>query len=127
MGKAVTRSTVALAAGAIAITLLAACGASSYRPLRGGPPAQRLARAPRIIMATPPPPAPPDIPETSDPGAGYVWRPGHYTFRGGRYVWNSGAWVLPPQPGLEWIPGFYQRTPEGGVWVVGHWRKPRGE
>lgn len=79
--------------------------------------------APRAIVSTPPPPAPIDPPRPENPGGGAFWRPGHYQFRNGRYLWIKGAWVVPPRAGLEWVPGFYQRTTKGGMFINGHWRK----
>src|SRR5262245_46614250 len=106
----------------VASLALAACGPSASGPRPAALQAQELARAPRILVATPPPPAPPDVKQTPSPGGGAVWRAGHYTFKGARYVWESGKWVVPPRDGLTWVPGFWQKTTEGGVWVVGHWR-----
>lgn len=79
--------------------------------------------APRAIVSTPPPPAQIDPPRPPDPGGDAIWRGGFYQFRNGRYLWIRGAWVNPPRPNLTWVPGFYQRTPEGGMFVNGHWRK----
>ena len=58
-----------------------------------------------------------------DPGGDAIWRGGFYQFRNGRYLWIRGAWVNPPRSGLTWVPGFYQKTPQGGMFINGHWRK----
>jgi len=79
--------------------------------------------APRAIVSTPPPPARIDPPPPPDPGGGAFWREGHSQFRNGRYLWIPGAWVVPPRANLVWVPGFYRRTPEGGLFINGHWRK----
>jgi hypothetical protein len=85
--------------------------------------AREQAMAPRVLVATPPPPARIDPAKPPGPGGSSFWRPGHWSFRGGRYVWMPGAWVVPPRDGLVWQAGFYHRTVEGGEWVEGHWRK----
>ena len=79
--------------------------------------------APRAIVSTPPPPLRIDPPKPSSPGGPAIYRSGHYQFRNGRYLWIPSAWVNPPRSGLTWIPGFYQQTPEGGMFINGHWRK----
>lgn len=79
--------------------------------------------APRAIVSLPPPPARAEPPRPASPGGSAIWRGGHYQFRNGRYLWIAGAWVNPPRPGLIWVPGFYQKTAEGGLFINGHWRK----
>ena len=108
-------------------TLLGACSTPT-RPETAFVPAKRLSAtaqtlAPRAIVATPPPPAPTDAPQPPQPEASAIWRAGHYQFVEGRYIWISGSWVVPPVPGLVWVPGFFQRTAEGGLYINGHWRR----
>jgi hypothetical protein len=50
-----------------------------------------------------------------------VWHPGYHRWDGARYVWIPGAYVAPPRPYARWIPGHWQNTPRGYVWVEGHW------
>ncbi len=116
------RDLLAALAVAAGLTVLAGCSAPYTGPAPTTLQAQELAKAPRILVATPPPPSPPDSQRQGSPGSGYFWRPGHYVFKGARYTWVPGAWVVPPRSDLTWVPGFWTRTPEGGVWIVGHWR-----
>ncbi|WP_073051881.1 YXWGXW repeat-containing protein [Kaistia soli] len=43
-----------------------------------------------------PPPPPPRAERRPPPRRGYVWMPGHWTWRRGRYVWISGHWARRP-------------------------------
>ncbi len=113
--------------GLVALLLWAACSSTGTRSPEPVPARQLFAReqplAPRAITATPPPPPHIDPPRPPDPGGNALWRAGHYQFRNGRYLWIPGAWVVPPRAGLEWVPGFYKQTREGGLYINGHWRK----
>jgi hypothetical protein len=106
--------------------VLASCSATTSGPSAPVRPkyvaAREQALAPRAIVSTPPPPAPAEVARPPGPGGSSIWREGHYQFRAGRYEWIPGAWVVPPRAGLEWFPGFFERTPEGGVFINGHWR-----
>ena len=50
--------------------------------------------------------------------AGYVWSPGYWDWRAGRYVWVRGHWVR-ERPGMYWHPNR---------WIErdGHWYFERG-
>ncbi len=103
------------------------CSTSGTRPSSAPVRAKNLSAreqpmAPRAIVSTPPPPAHVDPPKPPNPGGDALWRAGHYQFRNGRYLWTPGAWVNPPRSGLVWVPGFFERTPQGGMFVNGHWR-----
>ena len=69
------------------------------------------------IQVAPPAPRYERVPP---PRRGYVWAPGHYEARGGRYVWIRGDYVR-ARPGYAW------RAPEwrenGGRWEynAGRW------
>lgn len=68
--------------------------------------------------------APPPIPEYAQPpcpGAGYIWQPGYWAWGNDGYYWDSGEWVLPPQPGLLWTPGYWDFDGDSYVWIAGHW------
>jgi hypothetical protein len=55
------------------------------------------------------------------PSPRHVWIDEDWTARGGRYEWNGGRWVEPPQPGMIWIGGSWRHSPRGDVWVAGKW------
>ncbi|HZZ56371.1 MAG TPA: hypothetical protein VFE31_00975 [Opitutaceae bacterium] len=62
-----------------------------------------------------------DIP--APPGPGYLWVPGHievnYATRRWQYI--KAAWVMPPVPGAQYIPGKWTRGMEKYGWNPGHW------
>jgi hypothetical protein len=53
-----------------------------------------------VVVATPVPPAPVAIVETVPvcPGAGYVWAPGHWSYRTAHYFWVPGFWCYRSNP-----------------------------
>jgi WXXGXW repeat (2 copies) len=56
------------------------------------------------------------------PGAGFVWVPGYYDWRGSDYFWVGGAWVRPPHARAVWVaPRYYQRR-GGWYYSRGYWR-----
>lgn len=65
---------------------------------------------------------PPDLPEhpNNPPGKGYVWIKGHWVWQN-QYVWLPGYWALPPNPYSRWLPGSWQQTTGGWVWIPGRW------
>ena len=56
------------------------------------------------------------------PGRGYTWVPGYQRWDGRRYQWSGGRWVLPPRARAVWMPGHWDRSPNGWHWVPGGWR-----
>lgn len=79
-----------------------------------GPP-QYTYSAPVEVQVAPPPP----VYETAPaPRAGFVWSPGHYEWRNGRYVWLSGHW-LAARPGYAWRAPEWQQRPDGSWFMVG--------
>lgn len=56
-------------------------------------------------------------PEPPAPGA--VWIAGEWEWRGGRYVFIRGHYVV--NETRAWVPGHWRATPGGYVWVRGHW------
>ena len=89
------------AAPALALAL-GACGATQPEP-RVPPPRTELVPAP--------PPSPVLL----------VWRPGHYDWTGGGYVWRPGEWVNLAGHGTSWRDGYWQRIGTSFVWTPGHW------
>ena len=80
------------------------------------------AEAQVYVRIGPPPRAPREVVPVR-PGPRYVWVAGYHGWDGARYVWQPGAWVLPPEPHRShWIPGHWRNSPRGYYWVEGHWR-----
>jgi len=59
---------------------------------------------PPVIVREPPPPRISEAIVVA-PAPGYVWVAGHYSWTGKQWVWVSGAWMMPPQPGAVWVEG----------------------
>ena len=53
------------------------------------------------------------------PAPNAVWIPGEWEWRGGRYVFINGHYVVNEY--RQWVPGHWRDTPGGYVWVRGHW------
>ena len=60
---------------------------------------------------------------TPQPRFDAVWIDGFWTFdmRTRAYVWVQGYWAIPPHPGAIWLPGFWQNTGRGFVWMNAGW------
>ncbi|WP_332825753.1 hypothetical protein [Ramlibacter sp.] len=70
------------------------------------------------VEVAPPPPVYEVVPR---PRPGFVWSPGHYQWRGDRYVWLSGQW-LQARPGYAWQAPHWQRRGDGSwILVNGDW------
>jgi hypothetical protein len=69
----------------------------------------------------PEPPAPPAVaPPGAAPTADAFFAPGHWVWRGDRYVWQPGYWAR-IQSGYVWVPSHYRWTPHGYVFIGGYW------
>jgi hypothetical protein len=97
------RKQLLTAAFATALGIATAAGAQVY--VRVGPPAP-----PREVV--PPPPA-----EHRD----WAWHAGYHRWDGHAYVWVPGSYVAPPYAHARWVPGHWDNTPRGYIWVEGHW------
>lgn len=69
---------------------------------------------PPMLVQVPPPP----------PFAEAVWIGGYWGWQG-RWVWCSGRWASPPQPGYVWNHPYYENRDGAVVFVAGFWRAPR--
>jgi hypothetical protein len=58
------------------------------------------------------------------PRAGYVWAPGYYDYRHGKYVWVSGHWER-ERHGMYWHP--HRWVEKEGRWTMekGRWDRER--
>jgi hypothetical protein len=97
------RKQLLTAAFASILGIATAAGAQVY--VRVGPP------PPRHEVMPPPPHAHPN----------WVWHQGYNRWNGRSYVWVPGTYVAPPYGHARWIPGHWDSTPRGYVWVEGHW------
>ena len=72
-----------------------------------------------IIRQAPPPPRSEPIPQAR---RGYVWAPGHWEYRHGRYVWQRGTWLRERHGYAYNAPNWVERD---GRWVMerGGWRR----
>lgn len=80
-----------------------------------------------------PPPPPPMMYYTPPcPGPDYMWVPGYYYPRGGRYAWRGGYWTRPPFAGAFWVePRYDDHRYYSGYWERGDrdwdWDRGRGK
>ena len=56
------------------------------------------------------------------PGAGYVWTPGYWGWRGGSYVWVGGRWALPPRARAVWAAPYWEHYRGRYRFHEGRWR-----
>lgn len=75
------------------------------------------------VVVTAPTAPPPPQPETPPPppAPNYVWTPGHWSWNGTQYAWDSGSYVVPPTAAAHWTPGHWLQSPAGWTWVAGSW------
>ncbi len=99
--------------------LLAALVASTL----GAIPLQSSAAVEVYVDSAPPPPRHELIPA---PRHGWVWAPGYWDWRHGRYTWVGGHWVR-ERHGMYWHPDRWEQR--DGRWVMhrGGWHRDRWE
>ena len=68
-------------------------------------------------------PVAPRYVRVESPGPRHVWVGDEWETRGGQYVFVSGHWSEPPQPGMEWGAGHWSHGSHGHSWSAGHWRE----
>jgi len=73
-----------------------------------------------VYVGTPPPAARHEV-RPGKPFPNAFWIPGHWEWRGNKYVWKSGYWTKAVR-GKKWVAGHWSKTPRGYVWIKGHWR-----
>jgi hypothetical protein len=84
--------------------------------------------APKSVAPTPPPAPINELPPAQKPeGENVQWVPGYWSWDdvGGRYLWVSGCWRVPP-PGREWVAGSWVQVNGGWQWQPGFWSAPAG-
>lgn len=74
-----------------------------------------------VVYVQKAPPKPKAEVRPRKPSANAIWVPGHWQWRGSKYVWVSGRWDANPR-GRTWVPGHWEKRSRGWVWVSGRWR-----
>lgn len=73
-----------------------------------------------------PPPAPIYEVTGPQPGLGYVWVDGHWSWQYSRYVWMRGYWQA-PRAGYQWVPHAWSRDDRGWRLREGRWDRRPGD
>ena len=76
---------------------------------------------PSEIYVTEAPPEPRRETIIVAPDPAYVWVPGGWIWEG-RWVWEAGRWMRPPNRGAVWAPHHYDQRGGRRVWIRGGWR-----
>jgi hypothetical protein len=95
-----------------AAALAAAVSACNVRP----PPGQFGQTA----SVAPPPPRVEVVPPA--PTERVSWVPGHWTWDGREYVWETGHYIERPTGRGAYEPGHWEQSARGWTWVPGYWR-----
>jgi hypothetical protein len=102
-------------------TLLLACTASLPRPSYTAQPTSALVETP-----FPPPPARAEF-VPAQPAKDAVWVDGEWTWRGHKWGWVAGRWVVPPA-GAAFSPWTTVRSADGSLlFAQGTWRNAHGD
>jgi hypothetical protein len=56
------------------------------------------------------------------PGRPMIWRPGHWRWAGGQYVWVPGAYMPAGSGYSHWVHGHWANRGGRWVWVEPHWQ-----
>lgn len=114
-----TRSFAAWIALAASALPLAACAASVPLPKEGDHTGD-----PRVYVPYPPPPPQVEILPPMPEQKGVVWVDGQWMWRGRRWEWQRGGWVV-PLPGATYAWPAIEYGPELRVgWIAGAWHVP---
>jgi hypothetical protein len=73
-----------------------------------------------LAAPQPPPPIRAEIPPPA-PSAQALWRFGHWSWNGSKFLWTPGRYVERPSPAASWVPGYWEQRPEGWIRVDGQW------
>jgi hypothetical protein len=59
---------------------------------------------------------------------GRVWVPGYWGWHARRRIWVEGAWAVPPEPNMVWVPPqqIWDERSRQWVWAEGHWAPAAG-
>jgi WXXGXW repeat (2 copies) len=110
----------AVATGPAAAPVYPAAGYADYGSTAPVAPAPSYAGTTTIVAPyAPPPERMENPPPSSSPLA--VWAPGHWSWNGTQFVWDSGHYVMRPSATATWHPGYWQQGPAGWTWIDGSW------
>ena len=56
------------------------------------------------------------------PHASAVWIDGHWVYTKKGWTWSKGNWAQGNKPGLQYVPGHWDKRGRKHVWVPGHWK-----
>ena len=51
-----------------------------------------------------------------------MWVAGHYGHDGRNYYWVPGKYEPVPRPGARYVPGHWETTTGGYMWIDGRWQ-----
>ena len=112
--------TIGVAAAALSIIALSGCTAPPAHSVAAVvAPADSPGATPTPALH-PPPPNRAEIPPPA-PSPQALWRFGHWSWNGAKYVWMRGDYVQRPSPTANWVPGYWEKRPEGWIWTEGQW------
>ncbi len=100
----------AIASALISITLVGTACVSSPEPRASA----------RVVIGIRGEPPPPRVVVVPSPRRGYIYSPGHWQWRGKRYVWVEGRYVK-ERRGYDWVADRYDRRGDDWVLIRGHW------
>jgi hypothetical protein len=109
-----------VAAAGLGVLVFSACSSPSAPPAQVTSAAPIEAQPSAAVAPHPPPPRRAEIPPPA-PSPQALWKFGHWSWNGQRYVWMPGHYVQRPSPTANWIPDYWEQAPGGWMWVEGQW------
>jgi hypothetical protein len=79
-----------------------------------------VAQAQSLTVQIGSPPPVPRVEHVPPPRHGYVWAPGHWEARHGRYAWTNGTWIR-ERPGYAYHAPEWQQREGHYVYQSGRW------
>jgi hypothetical protein len=111
---------IGVAAAALTIIALSACSTPPAAPVELSAAVPATPAADTLAAPQPPPPTRAEIPPPA-PSPRALWRFGHWSWNGSKFVWTPGRYVERPSPTASWIPDYWEQRPEGWIRVDGQW------
>ncbi len=60
-------------------------------------------------------------PQIKAPPTMKVWVPGHFELTARGIIWVAGEYRIAPRAKSVYVPGYWKKTRHGKVWVAGYW------